>query len=119
MVRSNTVSMKVSLTLGSCLYSRPTSVYICHISFTSLSYVTTFPMFAFMVPRLALKDAVICLISLKISLILCVLLIYYICLNFSCGLISCSSLKGHICSTAKCVNSAKGVNAAKCVKKLR
>ena len=82
---SYTVSMKVSFTLGSLLYSP--SVYCCHLSFTSLSSATTFPGLDFMAPHLALRDLVMCLISLKRSLVLPILLLSSICLHFCCMLI--------------------------------
>ena len=97
LVRPHTVSMKVSFTLGSLLYSP--SVYCCHLSFTSLSSVTTFPGLDFMAPHLALRDPVMCLISLKRSLVLPILLHSSICLHFSC--IVCSFLCPSLLSSGK------------------
>ena len=63
-----TFSLKESVTFGSVLYS--SSVYCCHISFTSFPSVTTFPVLSFMAPHIELWDPVISLMSLVLPIIL-------------------------------------------------
>ena len=89
-------SLKESVAFGSLLYS--SSVYCCHISFTSFPSVTTFPVLSFMAPHLELWDPVISLMSLYRSFVLPILLFSSTSLHFSFKLCSLPRLCYHGCS---------------------